>query len=128
MGRSVATHHEAAATVYLGLDTEETHEFEWQDELDWIYGTIHGHFKSFNRTGRWEGRELFAICENDHAFVTVSEYCGLVAVCLVPRGGPLADAWCRLVTSAFEKLFPGRLNCIGRASNGEAFYVAANQE
>ena len=121
MGRSVMTHRNAIATVYLGSDWNDSED--WDDDVQYYFDTIHTYFKSFRQTTRWEGNEMLVIAQNEHVFVTVSEYCGLVAICLVPHEGrTLAEPWCRRVASSFERLFSSRLKLIGRASNGECFY------
>jgi len=115
----------AVQVVYLTHECQES--WDWDDYLEWLMETIETRYKSFERTDGWEGREGHIILKNGLAKVMVCEYCGLVSVNLVPDTADedhegMADNWCRIVADGFAELFPNRLKCIGRASNGEAFY------
>jgi hypothetical protein len=158
MARSVSTPTGAVATVYLNRphiaagegepDDSYFAEEGWEDflldlrqVLDGSAGAPGGKgFPSLSECDRWLDREDHAILENCHAVVTVSEYCGLVAVCLVPKDAnaysdpsPLALEWCARVEDSFEKLLHGAykdsaLRSQGRASNGEQFFALVGEQ
>ena len=134
MSRSVMTASDAVAIVYLHYDDDGGDE--WDDLVDTLRYAIREQYTSFidaNRAYREHGfyaNELRLILENDHAYVTISNYYGLVAVCLVPIDDDpdtagLAEHWCQQVasnwSSLLNKAFNG-LRKIGTASNGEAFF------
>lgn len=160
MARSVSTPTNAYATAYLNRphiaagDSEPDDSFfaeeGWEDflldlrqVLDGSAGAPGGKgFPSLSECDEWLDREDHAIMENRHAYVTVSEYCGLVAVCLVPKEESafgydssrlaLAEAWTRNNSDRFEKLLHGAfpdsaLISQGRASNGEQFFAPVNR-
>jgi len=151
MARSVSTPRNAVVTVYLNQPFDNPEEnFEAFDDfiqdlrqvLDGSAGAPGGKgFASFKECDRWLDREDHAVLENGHAVVTVSEYNGIVAVCLVPKGEDelgydygriaLAEAWAHVNSGSFEKLLHGAyensaLRSQGRASNGEQFFSLVN--
>jgi hypothetical protein len=75
------------------------------------------------------------ILENKRAAVTVSEYCGLVAVCLVPEyrdtyetrdDDPLSLRWIAIIEVRFRKIvadtFGIELAHVGTMNNGEGVF------
>lgn len=130
MSRSVSTHRHAVATVFLYHDCEEAWQFD--DFLEAIRESLEDKYPSLRRCNRWAGREDHVILENDRAEVSVSEYCGLVAVCLAPRDpdNPLDQGWTWQCKARFEKhlkrTFSRRaLRSVGRLSNGEQVFTRA---
>ncbi len=134
MGRGVSTPTDAIATVFLHREFEE--QYEWDEFLDDLRSIVREKYPSFQDYDRWIGREDHAILENGHACITVSSYCGVVAICLVPAEYPqtdtpeLARAWCEQVEASWEAYVESRyhdetMTPIGTASNGETFYQKA---
>ena len=132
MGRSVMTVSNAAAVVYF-TDDEGMEEWEWDDLIENVQDTIKGHFPSFQKCEKWKwlADECRVILVNGHADITISEYCGLVAVCLVPYADydgehiELSLAWCNQIAGNWAALLNkafGGLVKTGTGSNGEAFY------
>ena len=130
MGRSVMTAADAVAIVYFTGDYHYRDESDWSDEVDSVRGVIKQHYPSFEDIDLWHGPEVHCILSNELAHVTISVYCGCVAVCLV--AGPvdydregLAEAWCQRVAGLWcdrlNKAFNG-MRKIGTGSNGIAFY------
>lgn len=132
MGRSVSTHRHAVATVYLHPELD--HEDAWTDFMNDLRGNVLPEiFPSLTECDRWQDREDHVIMENEHCEISVSEYCGLVAVCLAPRDpdNGFSIAWCERFYGSFtvklEKMFKScALRSIGRASNGEQFFNSVN--
>lgn len=129
MGRSVSTHRDAVAKVFIehGVDNQE----DWHGFVDEVRSVVTRRFPSMSEAGRrWSGREDRIILENGVAEVSISDYCGLASVCLAPLrpGDPLCDGWCALVAANFEaelnRAFGG-LRRVGFFSNGEAVYERA---
>ena len=130
MGRSVSTHRNAYTTFFTHVDFEES--WEWDYFIEDIRCILKGKYKSLYDVDRWVDREDHVILENEIAEISVSEYCGLVAICLAPRNDPrvyefepLCESWCRQICKGFNdilnKSFDG-LRMIGRFSNGEAVF------
>lgn len=133
MGRSVSVPTGAAVVVYA--------DFSGQDSDDWdctianLKAELRAVFPSLLPCSTWLDREYHAVLCNNHAHVTVSEYCGLVAVCIVPRGydyndpSALAVHWCEQAEARFRKIvaenFGGALVKLGTFSNGEAIFRKA---
>ena len=122
MGRSVSVASGATSVVYIVIDCEDADDFDGL--LDCLRGDLVDVFPSFEDCDFWVDREDLAILENGHARVVVSEYLGLVSVCLVPNEDPLARAWCDQVADTFRTALEGwdTVALIGYASNGEGFY------
>lgn len=136
MGRSVMTHSRAVETVYLHIETDEG---EWGFFIDDLKDILQTAFPSLENCDVWEYRECHGILENGHARVFISEYCGCVAIELVPhefnngysdeaRSENAANHWCAQVSKKFreilEKAFSqSAMRSIGRASNGEQFFT-----
>lgn len=135
MSRSVMIHPDSRATVYLAPDELDPTNCEshWlRDEF--IYDLQDGimqKYPSFVDCSKWLGRETMAILENKVAYVTMSEYNGLVAICLVPKTA-YGATWANRVAASFKehvhRLYPLYfLIRQGCASNGEEFFTPANR-
>lgn len=171
MSRSVETLREAADVIYLhwqgdvfGEYDPETDtytgdafdEFATQDNWDcWMEELFNdalcGRFPSLKYYANWRnceawarnlpGRETVTVAHNDQIAVTVSEYCGCIAISIIPRyrldytrhdtrGLQVRNAY--HVGKALRDIIdtaPGyvtRIRPICRAGNGEVFYQAAN--
>lgn len=137
---------------------EEGHLDPEDDFEDWLYGP-YGAWDSdadwddliYSLTERaeevlgmeeWDeyiGDEVRVIAQNEHSILTVSEYEGMVAICLAPKydrrdywaepEGPEADAgreWRERNAEEFLRMF-GEYEKIGTFSNGESVYRKAVQ-
>ena len=114
MGRSVSTHPRAIETVYLSPDRfQDDGDFTFYDFLDDLRDNVLSEVSpSLSPCDRWEGNENHVIMENGHCEVSVSEYCGIIAVCLAPRTaengfsvawtGRLANKFSRMVQEMFR--------------------------
>jgi hypothetical protein len=137
MGRSVSTPSNCAAVCYQDASGIED-KYEWNDFKDNIQETVKRLFPSMDTCNIWigDGRtEDNAIMENRFAYIGISEYCGLVAIWVKSKSDDyessyyadearlanLADGWCERIVPTFDKAF-NEYRCVGRASNGEAFY------
>lgn len=84
-------------------------------------------FPSLRPNGGWRGREDQILASNGFVDFGVSEYCGLMAIWLVPQEGlegnlsPLAERWIDKAAATFLEEF-GEYRKLGTASNGESFY------
>lgn len=77
---------------------------------------------------RWIGNEVHIVLENGLVEVSVSEYMGLVALCIAPRSDfdyedhlGLAKRWISQVSERFLRTF-GEYAKLGTFSNGETVY------
>jgi hypothetical protein len=138
MSRSVSTHRHAIATVYL--------EPEWDEYfIDDLRGILTGEvglnsgvllndkpftgFQGYKPVNRWAGREDNVILEGELSEISVSEYAGVVAVCLAPLDPDnehhvtacrnAAPYFTALLQAAYPDAF---LRKIGTFSNGESVY------
>jgi hypothetical protein len=129
MGRSVSTHRHAVATVYLNPEIEDE-DFGWDDFLsDLRDNVLVRRYPSLEPCNRWLDREDHIILQNQFCEVSVSEYCGCVAVCLAPADPDDAYkvAWCERVAASFERYVEKcyrscAMRRIGGFSNGESVY------
>lgn len=129
MGRSVSTHRHAEATFYTHFDCEDEYDsqYEWDNFVECIQDMLKEKYKSFDECDRWMHREEHIILESQVAEVSISEYCGLVAICLAPRDpdNALHLGWCGQVSKGFHdvlgKHFNG-LRKVGSFSNGEELF------
>ena len=87
MGRSVSTPSAARVVVYAHIPYEEDEDLSrinWDDDMANLKGALQAAFPLLGEADCWLGNEDHVILKNRLAAVTVSEYCGIVAVCLVP--------------------------------------------
>ena len=133
MGRGVIPPSGAVETVYLHLELEST--WDWEDFRDNVRCVLEDRYPSLsNKYGdEWLDRECEVILKNDHARVTVSEYCGCIAICLVPythsdqEYPELAESWCNQISLGFrtclhETFRESAMQYIATGSNGIPFY------
>lgn len=129
MGRSVSTHRHAVATVYLHPELEDN-DWAWNDFCEDLRDNVLvPRYPSLRKCDRWQDREDHVILENQHVEVSVSGYCGLVAVCLAPIdpydafkvafAGRMANNFEKHITKMFKSC---ALVKEGTFSNGESFY------
>jgi hypothetical protein len=135
MSRTVATARNSVSIVYFPVTysehSEEENEqnyvlFEFDELIEDVRNMVGEKYPSFQKCDKWLDREVHAILENDHAYITISEYCGLVSLCLVPKEeSALSEPWCYKVAGSWSawlnKKFGGLVKT-GTASNGEAFF------
>lgn len=136
MARSVSTHCHAVAVHYITFTPEdpEDSQYEWNSFIEDLQeNVIPEMFSSMSKCDRWKGREDRIIMENQRFEISVSEYCGLVAICLAPLdpyNGLDVGAACaagRSFNRKLTKYFPdSSLVSQGHASNGEQFFQLAN--
>jgi len=105
--------------------------------IEGVQSALKEAFPSFEDADEWAGSELHIIAQNAHSIVTISEYCGAVAICLGPRydrgefwmdGTELAglgEAWRKKISDSFESMF-STMTKLGTASNGETFFQVAS--
>lgn len=152
MGRSVATHPEALVTVFASdwegdyddyvryydddpedrLSEDDWYEYiagdNWTNSLEWFVSSVMSRWPSFVSDEREAYREVHVVLSNELVEISVSEYCGLTALCIAPlstaidagRVG-LAAQFAQQMEERFTEMF-GDVRLIGTASNGESFY------
>lgn len=120
MSRSVSTPSGAEAIGYAYCEDLEDFDFY----VDYLRSVCMKRYPSLSVCNRWIGREDRAVLENRHAYVTVSEYCGLIAVCTVPKNqDSKSTAWAsNFDTDKAAQCFGELLVSQGYASNGEQFF------
>jgi len=138
MGRSVSTPTAAEVIAYAHIDSDGDADLDqrnWDDDMVNLGDTLRAAFPSLRKADRWLSNEDHVILENQLAAVTVSEYCGLVAVCLVPdkyeygcqvNDAPLSVQWIENVEARFRRIvaqvFGIELQRMGTMSNGESIF------
>lgn len=122
MARSVSVPYGAVRVAYASFDAEETDCFD--EAVDNFRYAMRSRYRSLEPCSKWIGREDRAVLENDNVYVTVSEYCGLVAVAVVPKGEGLAAASGSKMDLSPVEYFGTRLVKRGTFSNGEAIFGA----
>ncbi len=147
MGRSVSSPHNASAVAYQTIEVRDEDDklVEMPDEhdLQWAFESLVEDLQeyaptlwpSLRKCDEWLGREDHALLENDLAYMGISEYCGLVAVWIVPRTdrygyestANLCEAWCAQIEAKFLKTF-GTLRKLGTMSNGESVFKRVEKE
>jgi len=135
MGRGVETIR-GAEVIYLHFDAVD--EYDWDIFRDEILDQAQDCFRSLERLpiSRWIGypyRETVVLAENGLAKLTLSEYCGCVAVSLVPlsldpktvshsSSYPLQAQWCAVARDTLEaRLYQAGFQVLGKLgtmSNG----------
>ena len=142
MGRSVSVPSNAEQVAYATFECEDAEDAQWMfdDCIENLQHEAKSKYPSLTPCDEWLGREDHAILENGHAYITVSEYCGLVAIAVVPkehsewytdtaRLNNLTRHWCSKVDLApLAECFGTRLISQGFFSNGEQVLRAANPE
>lgn len=151
MGRSVSYPHNATVVTYKPIEVEpyedidedgetvtvEPSEFDYQDAFDSMVEDLQEYaptlWPSLRKCDKWLDREDHALLENDLCYIGISEYCGLVALWIVPKTDEyagyysdahvanLCDRWVDQIRDKFIKTF-GAYHKVATASNGESFY------
>ena len=132
MGRSVLLADYAEHVFYDFIEYDDSDDYDyadmvWQDYVDYITDKLENMFPSLYRPDReeWNNRECRTILKNEHTEVTLSEYCGVVAICLAPRrdreDSPLGVRWRAQVAPRIDAEL-SRLRRIGTFCNGESLY------
>lgn len=130
MGRSVSTHQHSVCTVYLHPEFEDGDEFAWSDFIEDLRANVlQEKFPSLRECDRWQDNEDHIILENSQVEVSVSEYCGLVSVCLAPLddGNGFHVAVAERLAVSFQKCLhkafgKSALRSCGHMSNGEQVF------
>ena len=124
--------------AYMYRRFEADSEYEWGGLVEYAALEVKRLFPSFeleheHDNPEWVGRELRVIARNRHSIVTISEYNGVVALCLgadYDRGEFWADpselagigkAWRTRIAELFIREF-GSLSKVGTFSNGSSIY------
>jgi hypothetical protein len=147
MSRSVSTHRNAIAIVYLRPEIDDE-DFSARDFfIDDLRNILTGEygvdsklllndkpftwFQGYKSADRWAGREDHVILEGELSEISVSEYAGLVAICLAPLDPDNEHhvTACRNAAPYFNALLLAAYpDCcyakIGTFSNGESVYKA----
>jgi hypothetical protein len=126
MGRSVNIPRGAQVVAFNYIEYDGDHDdWSYDDFVEGAQYAISEIAPSMQPDSGWIDREGRVIASNSFAQMVISEYCGLVSVCLVPEeGNALAEHWCAQLEPKFMMSF-SELRLIGRASNGEAFFEKA---
>jgi hypothetical protein len=139
MGRSISKPNNSASVVYLEANLQE---FDYEFLLEDIKAEVAEVFPSFENCEKWIGNENRAVLENRHAFITVSEYCGVVAIALVPKNEEqegnaslqaLTSNWIKKVSWKFEDSLTRAfgesvIKPVGVFSNGETVYKREEED
>lgn len=82
MGRSVSSPRHTVFHTYLPFIYDEENEdtWEYQDFKENLQYNLIEKYKSLSPCDKWIDREDHAILENDHSYIGISEYCGLVCL------------------------------------------------
>jgi hypothetical protein len=124
MARSVSTPSGCAAVCYQDA-SHIKNNYDYDDYKRNIMGEAKELFPSMEPCNQWLGREDLAILENQLAYIGISEYCGIVAIWLLPKDDieytGLAEGWCEKAVPKFDSAF-SEYRRIGTASNGESFF------
>ena len=123
MGRSVS-YPTVAVVAFTQCDCEDEFEFEWMVED--FTERCKRNWPSLDDCNEWVGREDHAVAENCHAYVGVSECCGVVAFWVLPKEygddeDPLRRHWVDQIADRFVDEF-ATLNRVGFMSNGVGVY------
>lgn len=139
MGRSVSTPYKAAFVLHSVLPDDFDSD-AWREDCECFAECVQERFPSmyaidWRSPDAWVGREDRALCENSFAYIGISEYCGLVALWILPKDPKwyanagweaLRDHWIDSVRGSFERIADGWFGrpCrhVATASNGESFY------
>lgn len=127
MARSVSIPRNALNVAYADAsEIEDSDDFAYY--LSELQYAAKQRYPSLRPCSVWLDREDRAVLENDQAYITVSEYCGLVAVCAVPKGeSAKAAAWCEKADlNDLAGQFGPVLISKGRFSNGEQVFIRAD--
>jgi len=135
MSRSVSRHPHAVETVFLNHPFEDDEEYGWSDFIeDLRENVLKPRFPSLRICDRSAGREDHVILENQRCEVSVSEYHGIVAVCLAPKDpdNPLDANLAAVCGPGFRKTVVenyhgSALVSQGTCSNGEQIFALVKE-
>lgn len=160
MGRGVEVPSDALVTVYpdwtltyedwaanrldFGDDPEDVTEdifyndwesqtWTWESNLEWFIDTAQELWPSLYKTDGWLGypyRETRIVLANSLVQITVSEYCGMTALSIIPQEDSygnyinlnMAAHWVRQIEDKFRATF-GAYEKLGTFSNGESVFA-----
>ena len=111
-------------TDWSDEESEDDVSDRFDDLIEFIRAETLHRWPSFIKVNRWLGRELHALAQNKLCWVGISEYCGQIAIWMMPVGGrntPMAVKFMERVEENFLKVF-GTHRLIGHFSNGEAVF------
>ena len=127
MSRSVSVPSNAEAVAYTAIDPDNVEDF--QDEvIDPLVYSLKKAFPSLYHDDQWLDREDHVIARNRHGLFGISEYCGLLAVWIVPadEDSNLSAPWCARAEAKLgavvADVFGSQLRRVATASNGESFF------
>ena len=126
MARSVYVPYAAAQVVYAdGSDIQDSYDFD--DCIDNLKYVLQSRYPSLAEPSRPRhfDNEGSVILENQLVSIVLSEYCGLVAISVVPedRYNALADRFANQINLApAAQCFGDELSLRGTFSNGEAIF------
>lgn len=131
MARSVSTPRGVAHVAYASFDSGDSDDFSFARNN--FRDAIIKAFPSASECDEWPGDEDRAVAKNRFAYFGVSEYCGLVAMWVLPKDDDYAtsyalrDRWIEQIEKRFRDVAMGgafgpALRKLGTASNGEAFF------
>lgn len=131
MGRSVAVPSYASAVAYTTFEPSDPDDnWDWECAVDDLKAEAKNRYPSLEPVEAWIGNEIRVVMRNRHARITVSEYCGCVAIAVVPNDSDnaLSLRWASQVNvEALAEAFGGTLlRSIGHASNGEQFFSTSS--
>src|SRR5690606_4702040 len=83
---------------------EDLARIYWDDFVGNLRAEFEAAFPSLYEADEWVGREDYAILQTGHAYIGLSEYCGLVSLWCLPKDEryryeptPLAVRWCESI-------------------------------
>lgn len=127
MGRSVSVPHYAEAVAYAAIDPDNVEDFE-SEVIDPLRYALKKAFPSLHDDNEWLDREDHVILRNRLGLFGISEYCGLLAIWIVPadEDSNLSAPWCARAEAKLgavvADVFGQRLRRVATASNGEVFF------
>lgn len=124
MGRSVSCPSGAIVRAYKELDDHILDD--WAGFIDDLQDHVGGLWPSMSRYDKWFDNEDRAIMRNSHAYIGISEYCGLCCIWLLPRedihgNTALAERWCTSISEKFLSEF-SNLRKVAVFSNNEVLF------
>lgn len=129
MGRSVSVARGSLVVMYAHVDFSEDDDYSWlwEDIKGNLTYELRGKYSTLHLCDKWLGREDHAILENKHAYIGISEYCGIVSIWVTPKNESATSRnWCLSTEKNLGKIvsevFSVRLKKVGTFSNGEAVF------
>lgn len=117
MSRSVSYPKSCEVVCFQDVSYIED-EWDWMDFIGDIQEQCQENWPSLNECDEWLDDEDHAILENQHCYIGVSEYCGIVSIWLRSKGeelrashhaidssyAALADTWCARISKRFNSM------------------------